>query len=200
VGAETGTARLFVGLMLPDGLAAALEQAVAGVLAPAGRGLRRVRASELHLSLAFLGDVERERVEQLGQALERALAASPAPALELVRGGTFPERGRPRVWWIGLAERAGTEGRLAALAARVAGAVGRERGAREPFRAHLTVARTRGRGAPPEVESAFRALRPAGGWRPRSAALVESRLDRPEARYRTLRELPLAPDPCGAEG
>ncbi len=98
--------------------------------------------AQLHLTLRFLGDVSPQTVESLKPALLRA--AQECPALEaVVEGlGTFPERGSPRVLWLGLRAPAALLSLQGSVEAAVAG-LGLPREQR-PFRPHLTLARWRG--------------------------------------------------------
>jgi 2'-5' RNA ligase len=197
----SATARLFVALWPPAGLARAVAAAVDGVLGGA-RGLRLVREGELHLTLEFLGPVERAAVPDLARALAEDLDGVAAPRLALAGAGCFPPRGRPRVWWLGLAE---AEPRLAALraAARAAAvrAGWRPAGGRKApaFAPHLTVARTRERaGVPRALEETFGALRVEGRWTADEVLLVESRLGAPRPeRYAVLERVALATGPDG---
>lgn len=63
-------------------------------------GARWVPAPQIHLTLAFLGDVETERVAELTERLS-GLTASPFQ-LCFDRLGCFPSRSRPRVLWVGV--------------------------------------------------------------------------------------------------
>src|SRR5438445_13862145 len=66
--------------------------------------LRRVKAENLHMTLAFLGQTPDERLGDVAAAATDA-AASVAPfKLSFDRAGRFPERGRPRVVWLGIAD------------------------------------------------------------------------------------------------
>jgi len=66
-------------------------------------GIRWVRPEGLHLTLRFLGATEEERARRVAGRVEAAAAATPAATLELGGLGMFPERGAPRVLWVGLA-------------------------------------------------------------------------------------------------
>jgi len=98
---------------------------------------RWVPAAQLHLTLAFLGDVD----EQLLPKLKAALSAisSPGFTLRFSSPSCFPDRRRPRVLWIGLEK----EPLLVRLAEQVHSAVSScaifldER----PFSPHITLAR-----------------------------------------------------------
>lgn len=92
-----------------------------------------------HVTLAFFGDVPDARVPRLVDALGPALAAVEVH-LRLAGGGTFPERGDPRVLWVGVD---GDVPALAEIAAATAAAA-RDAGVdvdRRPYRPHLTIGR-----------------------------------------------------------
>jgi 2'-5' RNA ligase len=103
--------------------------------------LRWVRAEHLHLTLVFMGAVTSEQMPRIEDAMNCDVRADPF-AMELGGCGAFPERGAPRVLWVGV--RRGAD-RITSLqqsvASRLAG-LGVPFEAR-PFHPHLTVARWR---------------------------------------------------------
>lgn len=113
------------------------------------RGLRRTDApvswakpSNIHLTLKFLGDVTRSKIERVTQAVERA-AGSIAPfEIEVSGAGCFPSPRSPRVLWIGLA---GLSDSLTQLHARIEDELYSEGFPREAkrFSPHLTIGRVR---------------------------------------------------------
>jgi len=188
-----GPARAFVALALDAELARHVSAEVERAL---GRSndLRTTRAEALHLTLFFLGDTERQHLVEIAAELERTLHGLAAPELRLTGTGSFPERGAPRVLWIGLEERA-RAGRLAALREDVLAALERcaidVREERErPFRAHLTVARAKV--DRPLVPEAFRRLEFDEHWTPREVMLYESHLGGGPARHEALARVALA--------
>jgi len=124
--------RLFIAIELPDDLKAAL-----GGLRVDVPGARWVPPEQLHLTLAFLGEVEEKTAGELGERL--ALIHTPPFQLCFSGTGCFPNRHRPRVLWAGLEPHP----LLMNLAAGVHGAVlacsipQEER----PFSPHITLAR-----------------------------------------------------------
>ena len=124
--------RLFLAIELPDDLKKMLGRLRADI-----PGARWVPAEQIHLTLAFLGEVEQETAERL--AVELARIHEPAFELTFSGVGCFPNRTRPRVLWIGLEP----EPRLEYLAAKVhetvlsCGIPQEER----PFSPHITLAR-----------------------------------------------------------
>lgn len=131
--------RLFVAIELPDHLRRRLgkaAQAQGGALPKA----RWVRARNLHLSLAFLGETPERQLPDLERVLGSTFSRQPAFSLELRGPGCFPQRGRARVAWIGLEESSA----LRRLERGVRRAREEELGhaiEKRPFHPHLTLAR-----------------------------------------------------------
>lgn len=124
--------RLFIAIELPDNLKTAL-----GKLRVDIPGARWVPTEQLHLTLAFLGEVEDKTVGKLCEGL--ALLHIPSFHLCFSGTGCFPNRHRPRVLWAGLEPHP----RLMRLAAGVHGTVlacGIPLEDR-PFSPHITLAR-----------------------------------------------------------
>jgi 2'-5' RNA ligase len=97
--------RLFVALNLPPAVREALWAATEP-LRDLGLPVKWVRGEGIHLTLKFLGDVGEEREAELVAALARAASGrGGARALPLALGGfgVFPDFGRPRVVWAGIA-------------------------------------------------------------------------------------------------
>lgn len=100
-GMRSETIRAFIALELPAEAKARLADARAR-LQPRLHGLRWVAASGLHLTLRFLGDSTPRQIDQVATALHAATRACPAGTGRLAGLGVFPERGAPRVLWVGL--------------------------------------------------------------------------------------------------
>lgn len=133
--------RLFVALALPAELKARLALLVGGI-----QGVRWVPPENYHLTLRFIGEVERWRAEEV----DAALATIRAPAFELaLRGvGHFEKGGRICALWAGAERNDG----LSFLQAKVETAL--QRAGFEPerrrFAPHVTLARTE-RAAPEKL-------------------------------------------------
>lgn len=133
--------RSFVAVNLPDALREDIGRFIYS-LRGSVRGVKWVKDENLHLTLKFLGDLDREALPAVTGALDRALAGLRAVRVSLRGAGAFPPRGRPRVVWIDMD--AGTEG-LALLQRSCEQALdplgfppeGR------PFTPHLTIGRAR---------------------------------------------------------
>ncbi len=126
--------RLFVALPLPPALIDAI-----GTIQSAPFASRWQNEAQLHLTLAFLGDVG----ERDAETLDMALSAIVAPPLNLSLAGVghFAEMGRAHSLWAGITPR----DPVAALAAKVTDAC-RRAGcpvAARRYVPHITVARLR---------------------------------------------------------
>lgn len=127
-------ARLFIAIELPDPVKRDLVR-----LRKEIPGARWVAPDQLHLTLAFLGELE----DTTGEQLQRALSgiAEPAFSLDFSGVGCFPDRRRPRVLWVGLKHSPHLESLAAKVrsAALECGVPQEER----PFSPHITLARLR---------------------------------------------------------
>ncbi len=126
-------------------MVASLTTAVDGVRDHPGAP-RWSSPADLHITLAFLGDVPRARLAGLLSALGPAVAGSAPVTLQLTGAGRFGSR-RPRVLWAGVG---GDVAALTALADRLAAAA-RHAGVpadERPYRPHLTLGRWPGPGTP----------------------------------------------------
>jgi 2'-5' RNA ligase len=160
--------RAFVAVEVSEEVAGRAAGIVERLRGAGGGAVKWVDQSNFHLTLKFLGQTERAALPGLAEAL-RDLAARAAPfALEFSGVGAFPNERRPQVIWLGVG--AGSEA-LTALAGAVeeaCAALGWER-EEKPYRAHLTLGRTRDprRG----VKGARRAARRPEPSRPDAALL-----------------------------
>jgi 2'-5' RNA ligase len=138
--------RIFIGLDLPDAVREGAARAAGEMRACLGRGafglsLRWVDPSAYHLTLWFIGETDDARVAAVRTALTMPWRA-PAFALKLGAAGAFPERGLPRILWLGVRDGGAAcaavyrelEGRMTALGFTPE---------RREYTAHLTVARVK---------------------------------------------------------
>jgi RNA 2',3'-cyclic 3'-phosphodiesterase len=100
------------------------------------------RSPELHLTLAFLGEIEPDRVPGITGALARATASFAPFEISYAGGGTFPTSGRPRIAWAGVRDGAEELGRLRSQIATELARVGIVLEAR-PFLPHVTLLRVK---------------------------------------------------------
>lgn len=100
-----------------------------------------MRAEQLHLTLRFIGEVDRGLEAPLAREIAAATAELPGFPVRLRAAGVFPSHRRARVLWVGVEETPA----LAALQRSVEEAVVRAGVAPDPrpFRPHVTVGRIR---------------------------------------------------------
>ncbi len=180
--------RAFVAVELGAGARAAAAALVRRLRErPGAEGVRWVPEENLHVTLRFLGDVERERLPGLAAAVRAAAAPLPPFALALGPLHAFPSPRRPRVVALALVP----EAPLAALAEAIEAAL-RARGVAPEarrFRSHLTLGRSRGPALALDLAGAE--AEPAR-FDVREAVLFQSELSASGARHRALERLPLA--------
>ncbi len=184
--------RLFVALPLPGEVRRPLAEK-ATELARRLPAARWVPAANLHLTLAFLGETEADRVGGLGRALAGCFESRPPVTLRLGGGGCFPPRRPARVAWVGFEAPAA----LLELQREVASAVGEWLGVApegRPFHPHLTLARPRRPWPRPAVALWAEAF--AGPQGPAfevgEGRLMRSHLGPGGARHESLETYPLA--------
>jgi len=175
--------RAFVALPIDD----ALKQRIAESTRPLRErlsGVKWVSAENLHLTLRFLGPSSPQALEAMEPALRTAAGACPACEAEVTGLGMFPERGSPRVLWLGTVL-PGPVMRLqeACEAAAVAAGFAAEP---RPFRSHLTLGRFRDAVARPALPSLD-----AGPARLETLVLFKSDLRRQGAVYTPIKEFHL---------
>jgi RNA 2',3'-cyclic 3'-phosphodiesterase len=158
--------RAFVAVPLPETVLDAIADRLAGV-SMVGRVATR---EQWHLTLQFLGDDA--DVDAVVAALEQ-LDVQGGRA-RVGGAGAFPDAGRARVLWLGLAEGTDVVARLANATARRLAPLGYEPDAR-PYRPHVTLARAP---VPTDVRGLIGALgaHPVGpAWDVASITVYESR-------------------------
>jgi RNA 2',3'-cyclic 3'-phosphodiesterase len=129
------TKRLFVAIDLPE----STREFLAG-LDPHIRGVRWTDAAQMHLTLAFFGDVP----DDVDLALREKLGAIQFGAffLPITAIGTFPPKGPPKIIWIGVGQAHPHLFQIHKRVQEAALAAGLEPELR-PWHPHITIARCR---------------------------------------------------------
>jgi 2'-5' RNA ligase len=148
-----------------------------------------VRPERMHLTLHFLGDVDDTFESRVRQALTNPIRVAPFD-VTFDRLGVFPERGSPRVLWLGILD--GLDS-LRRIEKGLIDDLGRERDHRGPFTPHLTLARFRDRVSHAALAEIGRIPASAGPSRIDRVTLYESRLSPAGPAYVPLAEAPLEP-------
>lgn len=177
--------RCFVALW-PDDAARGRLDALAHALHERWPHTRRMRRPNLHLTLAFIGELDEDRASNVAAQLA-VLAVEPF-AWTLEATGAFDGA---RVLWAGGA----ADVRLDALAARVRALLDglRVHYDRKPFAAHVTLLRNLRRA---DAAGASAAIEPPIAWQVGQPVLVRSITDDAGTRYVTV-EAPAAARPFG---
>jgi 2'-5' RNA ligase len=134
--------RLFLAVDLDAAARAAIaatQKRVAAALADSASKISWVKPDRMHLTVVFLGEVAEARVPPLVESIGRDIDGKPFEiAFENV--GVFPERGAPRVVWVGVS---GADAALHDLYAELVRRVAAPDIAIEsrPFHPHLTLGR-----------------------------------------------------------
>ena len=109
--------------------------------------VRWVPEEKLHITLAFLGEVDEQVLPALTEDAGRAVRRHTTFGVRVEDGGVFPDWRRPRVVWLGLRD----DGELQRLGNDVVSTCAALGFASDrPFRAHLTIGRVTDR-LPPDV-------------------------------------------------
>jgi 2'-5' RNA ligase len=183
--------RLFVSVDLPEHLAPAMG-AVQRELHDAS-GLAFTDPTRAHLTLKFLGEVETDRVEAVGDAIREAVETTGVDPFEATVGGlgAFPSREYIRVVWFGIRRGSEELTRLhEAIEARTT-----EMGfdpEKHEFTPHVTLARMNHAGGKDLVQRVLQERDPeVGTMRVAEVRLAESDLGPGGPAYSTVARFPL---------
>lgn len=163
--------RVFAAIRPPEAALEHLQAGLAPLRAGAGDRLRWLPLEQLHLTVAFYGEVPDGAASDLQSTLAAGVAGSGALQLSLRGAGTFSSRNL----WIGVAGQVAALRELMADCARAPLTVTGEQRAPRP---HLTVARAGRRARELDVRPLARALAVYSGpeWTADRVQLVSSRL------------------------
>jgi 2'-5' RNA ligase len=190
------TIRTFLAINLSVPTIRAVSEAQGTLRQAIGKSLRVawVAPANLHLTLKFLGQVETDAAEAVGDVLVRRLAAAKPFEVRAAGAGAFPDEHRPRVLWVGLHDESGALGRLQADVEQWMEELGFARETR-PFTPHLTLGRVKeGHGSAAEALAQFKDT-VFGTSTIRDVTLYESRLRAKGAEYVVLRRAVIGAPP-----
>ncbi len=129
--------RAFVAIELPERLRRLVEDFAVAQRARLPKA-RWIPAANLHVTLAFLGEVDDLTLGRYCARLDDVASLHRQLRLRTDRAGAFPPRGRARVLWLGIGE----DPELTSLQTGIADAIGLAID-EQPFRPHVTMARCR---------------------------------------------------------
>ncbi|MGK7368970.1 MAG: RNA 2',3'-cyclic phosphodiesterase [Candidatus Halalkalibacterium sp. M3_1C_030] len=127
--------RLFTAITIPEEVKDKLQ-----ALKKPIKGLKWQDKTQMHLTLRFIGEIDERSAQNVNRELEKVSISS--FSIELARLGSFPQRGTPKVLWIGVKDNSSLNDLHARieLACRNAGLEPDERS----FKPHITIARNKG--------------------------------------------------------
>lgn len=189
--------RLFVGIEL----SAAMKDAAFAASEHLQSALKRARlhvdarwvaASNLHITLWFIGEVDDARAARIGEVMKAPFEVAPF-TLRVAGLGAFPPSGPPRVFWLGATAGADPLGELHRQVESRLTPLGFEP-ERRAYSAHLTIARVKDvpRGASPQIRRLLADIpADAGATEITAATLFRSRLSPKGSTYEPLMRIPL---------
>ncbi|NQW16084.1 MAG: RNA 2',3'-cyclic phosphodiesterase [Chloroflexi bacterium] len=188
--------RTFAAVPLPEEIQAKLGELQRAFPSQHEDAVRWVLPKSIHLTLRFLGPTDPEMIPAIAKALKIAVAPSGKFQLMVTKAGTFPEKGKPKVLWVGIG---GETKRLTYLRGRIQGAfeqAGIEPETR-PFEPHLTVGRIQNEARYPadfRAGTAFKYMEVPEGltFAVKQVVLFRSIMDQRGATYESLAEIDLA--------
>ncbi len=93
--------RCFVAIEIPEPIQNQLAR-IQGTLRKQIQKASWVKPGNIHLTLKFLGDVDADNLESIGEAIESATNRHRSFSLRIGGLGAFPNLARPRVMWVGV--------------------------------------------------------------------------------------------------
>jgi len=183
--------RAFVAIAMGKDVRARLTETM-GSLQRAGAHVAWVAPANIHLSLAFLGNVTWDMVPLIGAALDEAAAACAPFSLAVAEVGSFGSARSPRVIWAGVRESPALR-ELQGRVARGIMALGLTIEERE-YRPHLTLGRVRSSRGRDELVQAMAAVagQEFGRIEAREVLLMKSRLLPAGAEHSVVHRAPCA--------
>jgi 2'-5' RNA ligase len=135
--------RAFIGIAIDDGVRTA-ARAVQVELGDSGANVKWVEPDNLHLTLAFLGDLPDRSLAELFAAVGTVAKGEPPFAMTVAGIGAFPNSRRPKVVWGGISGGAAELARLHAALEDPLVDLGLYRREDRGYTPHLTLGRVSG--------------------------------------------------------
>ncbi len=194
--------RTFYALSVPPDLVDAVRRIQSRARVDLPKGLRWTLPEQVHLTLAFLGDVPADSVVKLKSILHEVAARSDPFEVSVIGVGGFPRADRPRVVWAGLAgESVHQIGKLHHdLWGRLEPDIPKPEPNDREFHPHITLARVPGP-QPPKIAAWMQrhAGFEFGDWPVREIQLIQSVLTPKGPVYETLARAELGDDMAGSD-
>ena len=94
--------RAFIAIKLPQNIQQTISKIQSEIKA-SGADIKWVPPANIHLTLKFLGDIDEQTKNAVIESMQQISADTPQFMIKTGVTGTFPEKGEPRVIWLGLA-------------------------------------------------------------------------------------------------
>src|ERR1043166_2984522 len=101
--------RAFIAIELNDSIKRGLAKLQEKLLRQCP-GLRLVKPEQIHLTVAFLGEIKDSQIEPISKAISAAAGATPEFGFHVEGLGVFPPHGRVSVVWAGVKDDGGGVG------------------------------------------------------------------------------------------
>ncbi|MGL4611863.1 MAG: RNA 2',3'-cyclic phosphodiesterase [Trueperaceae bacterium] len=184
--------RLFIALPLPENIKAVLQTQRDALKTHLlnETSVRWTTPEQWHLTLAFLGATNRERLPTIQNIMERSAKQLQTFSLETTNLGTFPSLKRPSVVWLGVG---GDIATLQTLQYKLTeGLTGLLEPHEKPFKPHLTLARIKQFGLGQEITGALASIpTTTASWSITELCLYQSVLKPSGAEYNLIHTVPL---------
>lgn len=131
--------RLFIALHLPDNIKQLLSAVITDLKTRGGK-VKYVEPKNMHLTLKFLGNTEKEMVEPIIETLQNAVGSYTPFESSITKLGGFPNLKKPRVIWVDLFKNREILGELSQRINNSLENLGIEK-ENKPFKPHLTLGR-----------------------------------------------------------
>ena len=137
------TLRLFISIDTPPKIKSLISRVISKIK-ETGADVKWEPPEKLHATIKFLGNADEGLVGRIASVLEEICVRQDGIDVRYANLGCFPERGQPRVIWIGIEDRADALKRLNDSIEDVMATIGFSREERK-FTPHLTIGRVKGR-------------------------------------------------------
>ena len=135
--------RAFIAIELPDQIRHAILN-VQNRLKRELKGIKWIAPGNIHLTLRFLGDLDKSEIDTVIKALDNAAFKGTPFSFSAKGVGAFPGFSRPRVLWVGLAGEVSRLSEFYVVLEDQLERFGLEKEERK-FKGHLTIGRVKGR-------------------------------------------------------
>ncbi|HKX29280.1 MAG TPA: RNA 2',3'-cyclic phosphodiesterase [Blastocatellia bacterium] len=177
--------RTFIAIDIPSEVKDALA-ALQNELRGAGADVAWVNPESIHITLKFLGEIEKKRISEVEQVCVKSGEESPTFKLSLNGPGVFPNPRHPRVLWVGLSGDVRPLERLQEQLEERLAAIGFDPEEMD-FRPHLTIGRVKSnRNAGELIAQAERYSVPALSFLVEEIVVMKSDLHQEGAIYKKL--------------